>query len=285
VDVLLGKDNDKIRQFNHAQVSTYGVGKELDTTQWRSVYRQLVARGYLTVDMDGYGSLQLTEKCRPLLRGEEQLFLRRDAKGEGLRQKRSAHTGSLSSADHALWEALRAYRKLLAGDQGVPPYVIFHDASLMDMVAKRPSNLKQMEEISGVGASKLERYGDKFLAILQQHHEKDREHDGKIDTRQHTFSCLREGMSVQQIAVQRGVTENTIYSHIADLIGENRLQLSDAVVLSEVEILTIEDALLAQFHTEGLRFRPVYESLDETYHYGVLRCVWAALTLREGLDV
>ncbi|TQV78075.1 DNA helicase RecQ [Exilibacterium tricleocarpae] len=168
IDVLVGKETDKVRQFSHQQLSTYGVGADLDTGQWRSVYRQLVARGYLTVDMGGFGSLRLTERCRVVLRGEENLALRRDPTEQKVRKQRgSSH--QLSGDDGLLWDALRACRKKMAEDQNVPPYVIFHDATLMELVAYRPANPDQFARINGVGQSKLEKYSDAFLEVIRRH--------------------------------------------------------------------------------------------------------------------
>lgn len=285
IDVLLGKETEKISQFNHMQLSTYGIGKELDATQWRSVYRQLVARGYLTVDMAGYGSLLLTEKCRPVLRGEEKLSLRKDSKAESFaRKKVSSQQGALAKGDEQLWEALRACRKRLAEEQGVPPYVIFHDATLMEMVARLPQTTSQLSEISGVGSSKLERYGDEFLEVLRDHEDELLNRDAeKIDTRQETLNYHRSGMSPEQIATQRGLSVETVFSHFMDLIAENKVQLSEVVELPKPELQVIEEALLHQANTEGLKFKPVFEYFDGAYPYGVLRCVWSDLQRREGL--
>src|SRR5690606_6514070 len=142
---------------------------ELDLTQWRSIFRQLVAGGYLEVDVDGFGALRLTEKCRPLLRGESELRLRRDvlpAKGKSGRASDRKAPEHLAPADEPLWNALRACRKRLAEQQGVPPYVIFHDATLRDMLQRRPMTLEDMAAVSGVGQSKLNRYGAAFLDAL-----------------------------------------------------------------------------------------------------------------------
>ncbi len=167
VDVLRGDATAKVEQWNHQQLSTFGVGADLDASQWRSVFRQLVARGYLRVDVEGYGALQLTEKCRPLLRGEETITLRRDVKETVTRKPRGDR--KIKDDDKALWEALRACRKQLADEQGVPPYVIFHDATLMEMLHYRPLATPKLLQLNGVGQTKLERYGDAFIAVIAAH--------------------------------------------------------------------------------------------------------------------
>lgn len=174
IDVLRGDSNDKVRQFQHDQLTTFGIGKELDATQWRSVLRQLVARGYLNVDMEGFGALQLTEKCRPLLRGDESIQLRQEAKEPAPPRKSRSTRISLARSgiqndDQPLWEALRACRRRLAEEQKVPPYVIFSDATLAGMMELRPQTLTEMLSISGVGHTKLERYGGDFLAVLREY--------------------------------------------------------------------------------------------------------------------
>ena len=167
IDVLRGSDTDKISQFNHQQLPTYGVGADLDNNQWRSVFRQLVARSYLSVDMERFGSLRLEEQCRPLLKGEQQIELRRDPKRKAAKQQ--TRTSLPVDIDVALWEALRERRRELAEEQGVPPYVIFHDRTLQEMCTAAPQNLAQFARITGVGERKLDKYGDTFLQVINEH--------------------------------------------------------------------------------------------------------------------
>lgn len=168
IDILRGSDNEKIRKFGHDKLSTYGIGKGLAITEWRSIFRQLVARGYLTVDPNGYGSLILTESCRPILRGEEPIELRKDKatlKAPSVRKRLL----DIDEADMGLWNALRRVRKALADEHGVPPYVIFHDATLKEMIEKRPMNDSELLCISGIGDRKLEQYGGEFLEVLREY--------------------------------------------------------------------------------------------------------------------
>lgn len=167
VDVLRGAQTDKISQFNHQDLATYGVGKSLDNNQWRSVFRQLVARGFLSVDLERFGALRLEEKCRPLLRGEKNIELRRDIKQS--KAKKQTKTQLPVDIDVALWEALRECRRELADEQGVPPYVIFHDRTLQELCVTLPQSLTQFSDIGGVGERKLEKYGVIFLAVISEH--------------------------------------------------------------------------------------------------------------------
>ena len=137
VDILLGRDNEKIRTSGHQHLSTYGIGKSLAETEWRSVFRQLIARALVEIDLDGFGSLRLADSCRPLLRGEETLLLRKDVTRTSAPLGKPGNKAVIADADRELWEALRAKRKQLADAHGVPPYVIFPDSTLVDMLRCR----------------------------------------------------------------------------------------------------------------------------------------------------
>ena len=130
VDVLLGKEDTRIQRNCHDQISTYGIGSELKAVEWRSLFRQLIARGYLTSDQEGYGTLRLTEKCRPLLKGEQQLSLRRQQKQSKEKKKTQQEISELRPIDQPLFEALRSLRLEIAREQGVAPFIIFHDSTL-----------------------------------------------------------------------------------------------------------------------------------------------------------
>jgi ATP-dependent DNA helicase RecQ len=172
IDVLLGKLTPKVKQFHHQQLSTFGIGKDLVQQQWSSVYRQLVAAGFINVDIEGYGGLKLTEAARPVLKGQQEVWLRRDA--EPVKRKTSkAERGSrlreafAGANDDPLWLALKAKRTALAREQEVPPYVIFHDSTLLEILNRKPRTLGEMAQISGVGQAKLAKYGDAFLQVVE----------------------------------------------------------------------------------------------------------------------
>jgi len=167
IDVLRESNSDKIFQFGHQKLPSYGIGKGIDSNQWRSVFRQLVARGYMSVDLERYGALRLEEKCRPLLRGEASIQLRRDIKQKTVR--RQTKTPLASEIDVALWEALRECRRLFAEELGVPPYVIFHDSSLQEMCIMLPRDIQEFGLINGVGERKMEKYGPAFMHIIAEH--------------------------------------------------------------------------------------------------------------------
>ena len=171
--VLRGEVDARIRALGHDAISTFGIGAEFDKQQWRGVFRQLVAAGLLATDDEGYGTLRLTATSRDVLRGATPVHLRRQADSAARRVKRQKSRrersrASLDIAPHeaALWDALRGLRARLAKEQGVPAYVIFHDATLLAMLRERPQTLSALGAISGVGERKFERYGEAFLSEL-----------------------------------------------------------------------------------------------------------------------
>jgi ATP-dependent DNA helicase RecQ len=167
IDVLLGKDNIKIQNFGHQQLSTYGIGKDLGKDAWRSVFRQLIAKGYLTVDPAGHGSLQLTESSKPVLKGEAHVTFRKEIAKSKVSTISPRNT-IIADEDQDLWQALKACRTDLAKAQGVPPYIIFNDATLKEFIDHRPNTPEQLLGLKGVGESKLEKYGEQFLQVLRE---------------------------------------------------------------------------------------------------------------------
>ena len=174
IDVLRGEHTDKVIQFDHNNLSVFGIGRDMDAARWRSVFRQLVARNYLSVDLDRFGALQLVEiTSRPLLRGEESVALRLDEKTKPVKLPRGSKPTRtalpVGDLDPELWEALRECRRKLAEEQGVPPYVIFHNATLEEMCRVQPQTLADFGDINGVGERKLEKYGPFFVTVIRQH--------------------------------------------------------------------------------------------------------------------
>ena len=173
IDVLQGTQNEKIQRLDHDRLPTFGVGADLGRQEWSSVFRQLVALGIIDVAHDAYGALRLTELARPVLRGERSVALRRDKARTGKRSAKSSGKTRLPGVDEGvdeaargLFEALRAERGRLARDQGVPPYIIFHDTTLIALAQRRPRSLADLVGVPGMGKTKIERYGAAFLAIL-----------------------------------------------------------------------------------------------------------------------
>ena len=166
IDVLRGKATEKIAKAGHDALPTFGVGKDRDEKFWQSVIRQTAAAGLVLVDHAAFGALTLGEGARAVLKGERRLEIRRDRAGKATESGRSASpTPAPGSED--LFQALRAERARLAREQGVPPYVVFHDSTLLAMAARRPETMRDLAGVPGMGEKKLERYGEAFLAVIQ----------------------------------------------------------------------------------------------------------------------
>jgi ATP-dependent DNA helicase RecQ len=168
IDVLRGKAGERIARWEHDKLSVYGIGADVDEMAWRGVFRQLVALGYARVDHEAHGALRLTEASRPVLKGTQQVSLRRAV--ERVRAKRRP-TGSdnaldLSAADRLLLDRLKAWRLTESRTQSVPAFVILHDKTLTEIARQRPPDLMALRDISGIGAAKLERYGPALVGIV-----------------------------------------------------------------------------------------------------------------------
>jgi ATP-dependent DNA helicase RecQ len=171
IDILRGKATEKVQQFGHADLPTFGAGADLDDAGWRSVFRQLLAAGLLQADAQAYGALRLMDAARPVLKGEATLSLRKQVKRTHGKKsapatRRSGAETALGEADAPLFEALRAWRAGLAREQGVPAYVILHDKTLRELAARRPASAADLLDIPGIGQAKVERYGETLLQLL-----------------------------------------------------------------------------------------------------------------------
>jgi ATP-dependent DNA helicase RecQ len=276
VDILLGKSDERIQRNGHDQLSTFGIGKDSSTTEWRSVFRQLIALGYIDIDMERHGALRLTEKCRPILRGEQQLDLRKQSQEEKI-SKETRQKAPVRPQDQILWDALRSLRLKLAEEAGVPPYVIFHDATLQEMVRKRPTSSDSMLRISGVGEQKLQRYGKQFLNEIAKHPLPALLDNNLSKTINETLMLYQQDISIEQIAQQRDKNTSTIYTHLADAIEVGLLDVRDVVNLDDGEYDEIVYTIETMEDEEKSRLKPLYEALNEEYDYGILRCVQASI--------
>ncbi len=172
IDVLLGKETERVLRLHHNQLRTFGVGAELDRRGWHSVFRQLVAQGIVLPDLAGHGGLALAPLAPEILRGAQTVRFRRDARSPKRNTPEPGRKGTIASElepeAQAIWEALRAWRLEEARRQELPPYVIFHDATLIEVARRRPVSLTSLATIPGVGASKLDRYGRAIIEIVSR---------------------------------------------------------------------------------------------------------------------
>ena len=170
IDVLLGKNTERINQNQHDKLSTFGLGNDLTQEQWRSVIRQLIVLGIIFADAERFGALRLTEEARPVLKGKMTLELRKESKPQVAAKSsrpRSAIRATIDDADLPLWEALRDCRKRLADEHGIPPYMVFHDSTLMEILEQEPTTQSELLHINGVGEAKLDKFGDEFIEVVR----------------------------------------------------------------------------------------------------------------------
>ncbi len=280
VDVLLGKADPRIQRNQHDQLSTYGIGSELKAVEWRSLFRQLIAGGYLTTDQEGYGTLRLTQKCRPLLKGEKQLNLRRQQK-KGKEQKKEQkkvqqEVSELRPMDQPLFAALRSLRLEIAREQGVAPFIIFHDSTLKLMARKRPRTHEQMRAISGVGEQKLQAYSERFIGLIGEYPLPALLQNNLSDTINDTLLLYQQGLDAEAIADKRQLKISTIYSHFAAAVEADLLDVRKLLPLDDAQYQEIKTAMAVVKTCEEMALKPLYEALEEAYDYGILKCVTAA---------
>ena len=177
IDVLVGRLTERVQQFGHDKLSVFGVGRELNEKQWRTVIRQLVAMGHLKSDSEAFGALKLNESARGVLKGETEVWLREEAPGTRVRASRAksrrgdltlAPAGQASDIDPELRTRLRAWRSDLARQRGVPAYVVLHDATIDGIVRAWPTTLDELRNVPGIGDKKLEHYGEELLRLVRE---------------------------------------------------------------------------------------------------------------------
>ncbi|MFM1814880.1 MAG: ATP-dependent helicase RecQ [Pseudomonadota bacterium] len=280
VDVLQGKPVERIIRNGHDRLSVFGIGADVDSSNWRSMFRQLTAAGYLAGDTDGYGTLQLGERARSLLKGEVQ-FLRRLAQAVPRRKKSAAARDTSLKVAHeneALFQALKALRLRLAASAKVPPYVICHDRTLVEIATIRPATEARLAEINGLGARKIARYGAAFLETVTRFAAEQPDDRRLSATARQSLTRLRSGQPAEEIAAERGIELSTVYGHLAEAIEAGLVTLEDAVELEAGEL----DEVVAVFERLGTmdsgKLGPAHGALEGRYDYGVLKCVMASLS-------
>jgi ATP-dependent DNA helicase RecQ len=280
IDVLHGKDNERACRNGHDRLSVWGIGKETDATLWRSLYRQLVALGYLASDEEGHGTVQLTEKARPLLRGEEVFMLRlappREKKAKSAKGA-SAASSKVEAADRPLYDALRALRLRLATEAKLPPYVICHDTTLLELAGKRPADEEGLHGITGLGASKIKRYGKAFIETIARFAPHATLDNRLTSTVNQTLALHLAGVAPEDIAAERNLDVSTVYTHFADAIEAGVIASGDVLDLDPADI----DAIHAAFERLGTldsgKLGPAHAALDGRFDYGILKCLLAEL--------
>jgi len=273
IDVLLGKNDARIQKNRHDQLSTFGIGEHLSVAEWRSLFRQLIAQGFLYVDHERFGGVRLTEKSRPLLKGEESLNARKLSKPE---KTKKAAKAKVSSIHLPLMDALKGLRKSLADEQGLPPFVIFHDSTLIQMTEKRPTELREMQFISGVGEKKLNQYGKAFIEVIKDHPLPQEINVHFSDTVNESLVLFAKELSIEEIAGQRNLAEGTIYGHLAEAIAAGMLDPLDVLPIEQDDYHLISQTISSFVDETQGRVKKIREALGDEFSYGVIQCVIAA---------
>jgi ATP-dependent DNA helicase RecQ len=288
VEVLTGADTEKIRKWDHAQLSTYGIGKEHSRPEWAAIGRELARLGFLRQTTDKFSVLELTNAGLAALKQRTKITLTRPAVAP---EAKIHHVGEIT-CDEALFDRLRALRKKLADERDVPAYIIFSDVALRQMARNYPASERDFARISGVGEKKLREFGDVFLGEIAAHLQTNARQifaddsftapaapppRGSLgDSARETLRRFRTGQTVEQIASERGVTTGTIYGHLAE--GVER---GEAVDLQKFFTVAELAEVAAAFGRSGFgALGPVFESLGGAVDYGRLRIFRAAANAR-----
>jgi len=275
IKVLLGKEDERILANAHDQISTFGIGVEFSDKEWRGVFRQLIAQGFLISDTEVYGGLKMSNTCRPLLKGDMAFELRRLRKQPRSDKKRRDVSSTIAVGNMPLWEALVAARIELALEQKVPPYVICHNKTLYELVAKRPASMSDLYDISGLAERKIARYGQKFLDVIAQTPLIPLLDNKLSDTVNQSLYLLHQGHKPSEIAQTRNLQLGTIHGHLAEAIEAGVIDLDVLDELDETAVEEIGSALEKQNALETGQLKPCFEALEGRYNYGLLKCVLA----------
>jgi ATP-dependent DNA helicase RecQ len=272
VDVLTGGVDERIIRNGHDRLSVYGIGKDVPQATWKGLFRQLTALGYLSIDEEGVGSLMLTERSRPLLRGEER-FLLRVVRHVAKTSKRSAsNSPKVGRENQPLFDALRAMRQKLATSAKLPPYVVAQDKTLIELSEKRPMTESALHDIIGLGASKIARYGAAFLEVISQFKKHPALHNRLSSSVNLTLAAHLRGLDAEAIAAERNIEISTVYGHLADAIEAGLITAEDALKLDPIERDEIEAAFERCETRDTGKLGPAFAALNGRYDYGILKC-------------
>jgi ATP-dependent DNA helicase RecQ len=279
IDVLRGAKGQRIMELRHNELSTYGIGAELSSAEWDNIFRQLIHLGYLVQDFTRFGALGLSPAARPVLKGETQVTLGLPRDVVKAEEKSQRKNGAGEGPHRALFEELRSVRKQIADSAGVPPFVVFSDATLVEMAKSRPRNEREILSITGVGEHKLRKYGAQFLAAIEEHRRRSAP-GGDIDalsltvsdTQRDTFQLYQQGLSLPEMVSIRGLKDLTIVSHLEELAAAGAdIDLCRFVDGDKIPLI---EARLEELGTVSLT--ALKEGLPESISYCDLRLIRGA---------
>ncbi len=273
IDILQGKSDTRIQNNRHDQLSTFGIGEHLSVAEWRSLFRQLIAQGFLFVDHERFGGVRLNEKSRPLLKGEESLHARKLIKPA---KNKKTTKAKVASIHQPLMDALKVLRKSLAEEQGLPPFVIFHDSTLIQMSEQRPTELRDMQFISGVGEKKLSQYGEAFIQVIKDHPLPQEINIHFSDTVNESLMLFAKDFSIEEVATQRNLSEGIVYGHLAEAIAVGMLDPLDVLPIEQDDYHLISQTISSFADEPQGRLKKIREVLGDEFGYGIIQCVMAA---------
>jgi len=291
IDVLRGSRKDKVLKHNHQELSTYGIGQDRSVNAWKRLGRTLLQQGLLEETSDGYGILKLNAESWAVMRQQRQVWVAISKEQASQEAEQAApQDDRLDEAGAGLFQALRRLRKQLADEQSVPPYVIFSDTSLREMARYRPASLGAFSTISGVGRRKLEQFGQVFTETIQAYCKDhgltevsqvksaarrrevaEANPDAPSATELATLALFRDGLTIAEIAKQRGIRHNRVYDHLARLIAKGEKIDIDGLVPPDRQSVIWEALAIVG----GDRLKPIFEHLNEQYSYEEIRLVHA----------
>jgi ATP-dependent DNA helicase RecQ len=279
IDVLRGAKGQRILDLRHNELTTYGIGADLSSAEWDNILRQLIHLGYLVQDFTRFGALGLSPAARPVLKGETLVVLGLPRDVAKVEEKTRRKSGVGEGIHRALFEELRALRKQMADASGVPPFVVFSDATLVEMSASRPRDERELLSVTGVGEHKLRKYGQQFLAAIDDYRSRTAP-GGDIDelsltlsdTQRDTFSLYQQGLSLPEMASRRGLKELTVISHLEELLAAG-LDV-DLRRFVAADIIPLIEARLEELGAVNLTV--LKEGLPQSVNYNDVRLVRGA---------
>ena len=276
-DVLMGKEDERIVRNGHDQLSVFGIGKDSGVIQWKGLFRQLIAAGHLAGDDEGHGTLTLTASARPILRGEAK-FLIRVTRAPAKKAKREGkNAAKVAPENEALFQALKALRLKLAGAARLPPYVVAQDRTLVELAESRPETEAQLHDITGLGESKIKRYGKAFLDCVAGFKAHPALKNRLPATVNQTLAAHLRGLDAEQIAEEREITLATVYGHFAEAIAAGLIETRAVLALDDAEMDEILSAFERCNTLETGKLGPAHAALEGRYDFAVLKCVLAEL--------
>jgi ATP-dependent DNA helicase RecQ len=289
VDLLRGSHSEKIRD-EHKNLKTFGVGADVSKDHWMDYFRELVSLGYIAQTTDQYPVLRLSDLSSDVLTGKTQVMLTK------ARVKQTTEKRNEKAVEHPhipeLFEALRELRAVFARSENIPAYIVFSDATLVEMATYLPQNDWELNRISGVGDLKFDKYGSDFLNEIRNYcvrnelvsrmdlkplqrasSRKPKRDLGKKDTYETSLDMFRDGKSIAEIAAERGLGVSTIEGHLASFVPTGKIRLDELVAVDKIE--KIREAVV-KFSEDG-KLSPIKERLGDEYTYGEIRAVMAAI--------